>query len=378
MLSLSDKIIYASYAAVVSLLMLMISKYGYKKDSAIVRDMKTIRIGWPTVLYEIILVFVVVLFCAYREIDVRAGGTDAYGYKLQFLSSTGSIGEQLTRFWGWEPIHALSMWAVRAFTEDYRVYLILYYILLSLMMIKISRMYEFRKGSYISLFALALFSLDSFNTQRNTFAAFMGFLIVGYLKDKQYKKALITAIIVTLIHYSAAIYLVTILGFYYIRYIKGKYERKLAIYVVASMVLSVAIARLIPQIVRGTRLSIYTQSTNVSVPMLMAFVAIAIFQFIKHEELDKDPDTTVLATMLLTFAPMFVFQLFYSIMYRMMLFAIPIMYVLLWRYKAYLKGKRDLFSIGYYLLFEAILIFRIVPFFTAAHSDIGTYLSTLF
>ena len=358
MLSLSDKIIYASYAAVVSLLMLMISKYGYKKDSAIVRDMKTIRIGWPTVLYEIILIFVVVLFCAYREIDVRAGGTDAYGYKLQFLSSTGSIGEQLTRFWGWEPIHALSMWAVRAFTEDYRVYLILYYILLSLMMIKISRMYEFRKGSYISLFALALFSLDSFNTQRNTFAAFMGFLIVGYLKDNKYKKALLVAMVATLIHFSAAIYLVSIAGFYYIRYVKGTYKNKLMIYVTVSMLLSVVVSRYIPVIVGGTRLAVYTSSSNVSVPMLLAFIAIAVFQFLKYRELDEDVDTAVLSTLLITFAPMFVFQLFYSIMYRMMLFSIPIMYVLIWRYKTYLRGKRDAFSIVYYIAFDAILLLR--------------------
>lgn len=377
MLSLSDKIIYASYAVVVSLLMLLISRFGYKQYSGKVRGKRILRLGWPLVMYEFILVLVVVLFCAFREIDVRIGGTDAYGYKLQFLSSTGSISEQLIRFRGWEPIHALSLWAVRLFTENYRVYLVLYYILLSLMMIKISRMYEFRKGSYITLFALALFSLDSFNTQRNTFAAFMGFLIVGFLKNNQYKKALTIAIVAALIHYSAALYLISIIGFYYIRYIKGKYERKLAVYVVISMILSVAIARIIPQLVGGTRLAIYTQSVNVSVPMLLAFIAIAVFQIINHDELDKDADTAILSAMLLTFAPMFVFQLFYSIMYRMMLFSIPIMYVLIWKYKSYLRRKRDIFSIAYYTVFNAILLLRIVPFFAAEFSDIGSYINVI-
>ena len=377
MLYPSDKIIYASYAVVVSLLMLLISKYGYKQELNLERNRRTLYIRWPVVLGEFLLILVVVLFCAYREIEVGSGGTDAYGYKLQFLSSTGSISEQLTRFRGWEPIHALSLWAVRLFTDDYRVYLILYYIGLSLLMIKISRMYQFRRGSYITLFALAMFSLDSFNTQRNTFAAFMVFLIVGFLKDKQYKKALIIAIIATLIHFSAAIYLVTIFGFYYIRFVKGKYERKLALYVIVSMMLSVVISRFIPQIVGGTRLSMYTSSSNVSVPMLLAFIAIIAFQFIRHAELDEDTDTAVLSTIFITFAPMFIFQLFYSIMYRMMLFSIPVMYVLLWRYKTYLRGKKDAFSVAFYVLFDAILLLRIVPFFTAEFSDIGSYVSTL-
>jgi hypothetical protein len=238
-------------------------------------------------------------------------------------------------------------------------------------------MYIFHKGSFMSLFALVLFSLNSFNTQRNTFAAFMGFFIVGYLKDKHYKKALITAIIITLIHYSAAIYLLSIIGFYYIRYIKGKRKYKLLIYVLASMVLSGVIARFIPQIVGGTRLAVYTQSVNVSVPMLLIYVVIVTFQFLKHSEFYEDSDTMVLSTILITFAPMFVFQLFYSIMYRMMLFAIPVMYMLIWRYKSHLRGKRDALSVAYYFVFDAILLLRIAPFFTAEFSDIGSYVSTI-
>ena len=320
----------------------------------------------------------IVVFCAFREIGVGIGGTDANAYMLQFKNSVGSLRDQLIRFSGWEPLHTISLWAVRKVTEDYRVYLCIYYFLLSMCLVKYATKYELNSKSFITTFALVMFMLNSFNTQRNTFAVFMVFYIIDAIEKNKYKTAIILSVVATGIHFSAAIFLLSIGGFYFFRYFKGNYRRKVAIYVLFSLGIAVFVGRMIPRIVGNSRLSLYQSSSNVSLSMLMAFGFVVFFQYIYKADVDGDEETKTLTTLYMTFAPMFVFQLYYSILYRFMLFSIPVLYVLIWMYKKMLLQKKTALSYLLYGSFNLILILRIIPFFTSDFSDIGSYTNILF
>ena len=159
-----DRIIYFVYTLVITGLLMIISK---NKTAIYTKEKGKVTINIYALTVQCICIISVVLFCAFRKIDAGVGGTDAYAYMLQFFSSTGTLTEQLQRFYGWEPLHAFSLWIVRAFTDEYRVYLIFYYILLSLLMMKCAKVFDFNKQSFLSVLALVLLSINSFNTQRN-------------------------------------------------------------------------------------------------------------------------------------------------------------------------------------------------------------------
>lgn len=374
MLTATDKIIYFCFSIGVALLLQLISQI---KHSRLSFGSGTINKAVVRLVY-IIFFATIIIFCAFRTIESGIGGTDAYGYLLQFKNSTGGLFEQLARFRGWEPIHAISLWIVRKFTEDYRIYLCLYYFLLGMCLIKYCTKYELDSKSFITSFALVLYMLNSFNTQRNTFAVYMGFYLLDALDNKKYKKAIIISLIATGIHFSGAIFLISIGGFYFLRYIKGNYYRKLGIYVVFSLVAAALISRLIPTIVGSTRLSIYSSSSNVSVSMLLAFVFITVFQLGYKRQIEEDEELLTLSTLYITFAPMFVFQLYYSILYRLMLYSIPVLYVVIWKYKNMLMSKKNAIAYTFYIVFDVIMLTRVIPFFLAEFSDIGAYSNILF
>lgn len=369
-------IYYFLFAIVTTLLIHLISKH--QRNDEISCKKLTIRIGYAE-LYELILILVIVLFCAFREIEVGVGGTDAYAYMMQFEQSTGSLSEQLIRFRGWEPLHAISLWIVRLFTSEYRVYLTLYYIVMSLFLIKYAKMIRLNKYWFLATFALMIVFLSSFNTQRNTFAVFAGIYILDTLLKGNHKRSILYVIIITGFHISALIWFIIIGASMFIRFFKGSIKWKLFGYLMVSSAVSVVSLRLFPILVGGNRLGVYIDSgSSISIPMLIAFIFVLFLFLVHYRQIQYDPeykDIISLSTLYIAFAPMFIFQMQYSIMYRMMLYSIPVLYMLLAKFKEYIvKGKNGISLL--YVGCNLILLLRILPFFMESN-DIGVYSSIL-
>ena len=374
MLTIADKITYFTFAIWITVLLQLISALQHNKVHFGNRTIDQ----FLTITSTVLLYASVILFCAFRKIGEGIGGTDANAYMLQFENSTGSIRAQLSRFAGWEPLHAISLWLIRKLTDNYRVFLCIYYFLLTKFLLKYTEKYCLDKKSILSTFAIILFMLNSFNTQRNIFAVFLGLYVIDSLERGNYKKAILLSITATGFHFSGAIYLISIGGFYFLKYVKGKHHVKLTAYVIFSLIVSVLISKLIPRIVGGSRLSIYESGTNVSYAMILAFLFIAAYQYLNRDMIRQKETVQTLSTVYLTFAPMFIFQLFYSILYRFMLYSIPVLYILIWIYKKITAQRKRVEDYLFYIVFDLLLIIRIVPFFTASISDIGPYSSVLF
>lgn len=368
---------YFLFAIVTSLLIHLISKY--QRNGERVKREFAVTIGYAE-LYELLLILIVVLFCAFREIEVDVGGTDAYAYMMQFKYSTGSLKEQLFNFRGWEPLHVISLWIVRRLTSEYRVYLSLYYIIMSLFLIKYAKMIRLNKRWFLATFGLMIVFISSFNTQRNTFAVFAGIFILDALLKGNYKRSIIYVILITGFHFSALIWFIIIGASMFIRFFKGSVKWKLFGYLIVSSAASVVALRLFPSLVGGNRLGVYIDSgSSISIPMLIAFVFVLMVFLRYYQQIQYMPkykDIITLSTLYIAFAPMFIFQMQYSIMYRMMLYSIPVLYILLSKYKDYSANKRNGLS-PVYLACDIIIILRIIPFFTE-NNDIGAYTNILF
>lgn len=364
---------YIAFALICTLLLHSISKLSHRKlllGEAI--ETKTTEI-----ILSVLLILIVVLFSAFRRIGVGIGGTDAMGYQLQFEGSTGTLWEQLIEFTGWEPLHAISLWIVRKFTSNYNVFLVLTYIILSFSLIKYAKMFELDKHYVLSTFALMLLFIDSYNIQRNTFAVFMSFYIIDAILHEKYKRATIITIVLTGFHFSAALYVLIVFAFWYIRYFQGNPRTKLLVYLVLSSGVAVFASILAPVILGKTRLSNYSSGSNVSYAMIMAFLLIVIFQKLFQEDICKNRNLDILTILYIGFMPMFVFQLFYAIMYRMMLYSLPVLYILMAEYKRMLGKSKAKLAIPFIILFDIVLIVRMMGFFTKEMVDIGDYMNIL-
>ncbi len=369
-------IYYFLFAFVTSILIHLISKH--QRNDERFKKSFTVSIGQAE-FYEFLLIIIIVLFCAFRKIDVDIGGTDAYTYMIQFNQSTGSLIDQLYSFRGWEPLHAISLWIVRKFTSEYKVYLTLYYILMSLFLIKYAKMIRLNKRWFLATFGLMILFISSFNTQRNTFAIFAGIYILDVLLKGKYKKSIIYVLLVSLFHFSAIIWFIIIGAAMFIKYFKGSIKWKLFGYFIISSAISIMGLRLFPSIVSGNRLGVYINSgSSISIPILIAFIFILIVFFLYYQRFynnSKYDEIITLSALYIAFAPMFIFQIYYSIMYRMMLYSIPVLYILLAKYKDYFVEEKKGVSV-LYLVCDMIYILRILSFFIESN-DIGVYSSVL-
>lgn len=374
-----SKLYYMIFALISTWLIYEISKSYHRKRNYVKSNRNTITLDC-TELYSLLLIIIVVLFCAFREIDYGVGGTDAYAYMMQFSQSIGTFSEQLIRFRGWEPLHAASLWIVRLFTDEYRVYLVIYYVVMSFFLIKYAKMVCLNKRWLLATFALMLFFLNSFNTQRNIFAVFASFFILDKLLKKEHKKALVLILIIMGFHFSAAIWFVVFGATMVIRYFKGNIKIKLVGYVLVSSLLSIMALRMFPVIVDNTRLSVYLNSeSSFSIPMFLAWFMVMVFFLIYYREMKNySEDVILLSIIYISFLPMFIFQLQYAIMYRMMLYTLPVLYIVLSEYLDFFSKKYGNYNLLNFVVNIMILI-RILPFIMAEEvGDIGTYSNVLF
>lgn len=368
---------YVLFAALSSFLIHRISRHQTLQGNH-VKGKKGV-IGYAD-LYSLLLILLVILFCAFRKIDENIGGTDAYAYMIQFKQSTGTITDQIIRFRGWEPLHAISLWIVRKFTDEYRAYLVIYYIIMSLFLIKYSKMIKLNKNWFLATFGLMLLFLNSFNTQRNTFAMFASIYILDALLKRRYKRGIIIILLISGFHFSALIWFVVIGASMFIRFLKGDVKTKLFTYIVLSSVLSFAALRFFPYIVRGKRLGVYVNvGSSLSVPMLLIFLFVVLVFVVYYRDMmdyTQHDDMVTISTLYVAFAPMFIFQLHYSIMYRMMLYSIPVLYILLTKYKIFFKNRGNNNVSIVYFICNMIYVFRFLPFMIGG-TDIGLYANIL-
>lgn len=385
MLRLIDVVIYSLFALVITFLVQVISQTKQKRSELYIRQRPWLTMNvrekqmffWTAVA---ILLVCMVLFCSFRRIGEGYGGTDSPTYLDQFNNSTGYLREQFVRFRfrDWEPMHTLALWLVRKYTDNYRVFLIIQYFIYSLLFIRYALLLDLDRRSTLSTFVLVLFFLDSFSAQRNTFAALVSLLVFECIYKKKYTKSVLLAILATLFHYSGFILFFAIGCSYFWRKIRGSYSQKLVVYTVFVIFVSALSGNILTYFFNDTRYSYYMPSINLPYGMIMMYLLILMLSFYLHDELRKDRLSLDLTVWYVSMIPSYVFQLYYPIMYRTMLYMLPASYILLWKYKQYLGNKKSTVSYVLYCGVNCMLLIRALQFFTTeVPSYIGQYANIL-
>lgn len=372
--SIQDKVIYGSFSLCVTVILHAVS-YFYFKQRTHIKEIKNRK--YVIALSSLMLIFIV-LFCAFRSVDPGFGGTDTTAYMEQFSKSGCSFVEQVEQFKGWEPLHYTSLWIVRRFTSDFRVYLCLYNTLFSLLLIKYATMFNLNRYHFLSTITLMLFMLSSFNTQRNTFAVFLALFIVDAIINNQYVKSIVLTFFTAGIHFSAGVWFFPIAAFVFVKYIYGDIRIKYYAFIICALSAAGILGNTIQLLIGGGRLSTYSREGSIAFGLLISFLVIILVLKANIWTINADERLYKLSLIFIAFAPAFILQLYYAIAYRLLLHSLPILYALIAEYKNILyKHKNDVTKLAMCAMLNLILAYRIILFFWGDFSDVGSYSNIL-
>ncbi|MFC4025133.1 EpsG family protein [Oceanobacillus longus] len=270
-------------------------------------------------------------FSVFRVIEFGLGGNDAHNYKLIFNNANGNVIESLS-IQPYEPGYALIIWLSRAISEDYRVALFIIYSIMFIFLINFIKYISWSKYVPISIFLLLTMWLSSFNTLRVILAIFIGTYVYSLLFKKKYNYALLVAIIATTIH-TAAIVLFPVIAIVKIIENRAKFRpSKLIFFIIILSGIFLLSINIIEVFISGTSYELYIEYKEGAVALGTYIVIIISFvlSLIKFNDLvEINPYNKILVVILPIGLSLYVLQANFSIVYRMVLFFLPILYVLI-------------------------------------------------
>lgn len=324
-----------------------------------------------------------IVFSVFRVIDVGLGGIDALGYKMIFENAGGSIIESINNQF-YEPGYSLIIWFSRTISEDYRVALFIIYTIMFLFIVNFIKNITYSRYTPVSIFLLLTLWLSSFNTTRVILAIFIGTYVYSCLLKRSYIKAILVAFIAISIHYSAII-LLFIIVIHGLVENKSKIKKtKLLSLTVASSLFFLAVAYLLDSLLIGSRYQAYIgwNEGQLSTGTLIAIIISVIIGIKNYNELTNINEyNRVFIIALFAFIPFFIMQASYPIVYRIIMFSLPILYVLVPDLIKSLKIRytKDIFKFLLKVPLKAYLIVRVYTFLSVEiYSAQVPYINSLF
>lgn len=339
----------------------------------------------PIGVVNLIISYIIfITFSVFRKIDVGLGGMDAIGYKTIFNNAGGNLVDSLNRQF-YEPGYAVLIWISRTISEDYRVALFIIYSIMFILMASYIKYINFNKYSFLSIFLLLTLWLSSFNITRVILALFLGTLVYTLLFRRKIKSALLIATLATTIH-TAAVILFPIIVLVALIENRVKFKPKKLVFLIFLLTSFFLLAiNIIDRIIIGTRYDVYLEraqgsmATGTYVIVAISFI-ISLFKFNNLNKFSSYNKTLIIILpVCLTLIPL---QASISIVYRMVIFFLPILYILIpeiIRTFQLRSIKEVIENVPIKLGLFSYLIYRIYDFFSIEINHIGVpYINTLF
>lgn len=343
----------------------------YKNNNEIVIKKYSI-IG---IFFLIISYSIFIWFSAFRVIDIGYGGIDALAYKKIFYNASGNIIESINNQF-YEPGYAIIIWFARTLSDNYSFALIIIYSIMFLFLKNLIKEISWSKYTPISIFLLLTLWLSSFNTLRVILAIFIATSVFILLSKRKYKSALLLTIIVISIHVSSII-LIPIIFIVFTIEKKSKLNLSKLISLLLIFILFFLLSiNIIESLLKGTRYEAYFYNEEIMLAWgtyLISFITF-IFSLIKYKELIQlNKFNKVLVIILPISLTLIIIQIYFPIAYRMVLFFLPILYLLIpdiiRTYK--INSTKKLIYLPIKLGLFSYLIYRIYIFLTLEINSVG-------
>ncbi|MBS6375006.1 MAG: EpsG family protein [Erysipelotrichaceae bacterium] len=158
--------------------------------------------------YYLIAFLILMLFAATRLVTKNIGGADAWNYYVNdFLHPKDlhiNILDVITLNKG-EPLFNLFVKLIRTFTDNYHIYFVFVYSLISYSFLKFASKNYTGKGFFIVYFLFMILYLNSFSGIRWYLCMAFALIAICFMQDKRYKLSFLFSIICFLFHYTGLI-----------------------------------------------------------------------------------------------------------------------------------------------------------------------------
>lgn len=370
-----------SYLIIILVVTILIFFSGNISFSKVKNDKVNLKYSAISIILLLIAGMIFVIFSSFRRIDIGYGGTDAITYKNYFLSVNTNLKEALliqNYEWGYSFI----VWFGRTLTENYSLFLVFIY---SFMFFGVIKFLKFSKWNNYNFFVIALMItllINSFNINRVVLAVVLGLFVYIFLHKDQYIRALLLTIIATTIHISSVILFPCILTVYLMRNQKNISWKKILFWIANFSIVSVAFLKFSSGLISSSKYGIYNQESSIAWPTYLIILFVFTLSLFKYKEMVlTNPFNKTLILILpiaLIIAPL---QIQFPILYRMLLFFLPVLYTLIPSLIVVLRFKKiDQF---YNLIIQLVLVLylatRLYVFFqTEIYSSGIPYINSLF
>lgn len=325
---------------------------------------------------KIILLYIYIIFIffsAFRIIEPGLGGIDAYGYKMFFLNSTTTLKESLL-MQNYEPGYGIFIWGMRQLTDNYILVLLIVNSFIFLLFINFFKYVNRGKIRFFSIYLLAMQLFMGFNIQRIMVAIFIGTLVYINIYKKKYIVSFCLILFALSIHISSIILIPVLL----VNIIIDKKEqmdvKKLVFLVTSIFLFSIIIINMFSTFLTSGKYYVYSNNGGIAVGFYSFSTVLFLLSIKKYKQLiELNPFNKTLITSLPISIVVLPLQMKYSILYRLLLFFIPIQVALLPDlFKVYRVKKNKNIS---YLMINIFLILyildQILVFFSQYIYEVG-------
>lgn len=323
---------------------------------------------------------VFVMFSSFRRIEYGYGGRDAITYKNYFLSVNTNFVEAL-KIQNYEWGYSILVWIGRMITNNYSFFLLFIY---SFMFIGVALFLKLGTWNKYYIFTIALMIsllLNSFNINRVILAVTIGLIVYKSLCEKKILRSFLLTILAISIHVSSVILLPCILLVILLKkQVKFNWKINLLLVFLFSMI-TIGTFKIFFGLIASSKYGIYDQSSSIAWPTYIVIFIVFLLSVAKYKsmiELNSNNEVFIkILPMGLMVAPL---QMEFPILYRMLLFFLPIVYILVPSLiKVYQMKRINQFiypCIQFLLCFY--LIIRLYVFFTIEIYSSGIPYSYLF
>lgn len=326
-----------------------------------------------------------IIFSVFRSITPNTGGTDAWVYKSRFLNASNYNLFGYIRSEGFEVGFSSITWFFRQLTSDYRLPLLFWHTLTFILVYKFIKricIAKVTKANFLVISIQMIVLFEQYNTLRQSVAISLGLYMLILLSDRKTVKAFFALMLSIFIHNSAFILLPVFIIFVIKEkiYFKNSKETILffLLFTISISFISLPLLRII--ILNSSKYRVYlnTTSGNLPIPTLIITSIIFVLSFIFYKKLVRlNRLNSVLVYSLLVFFMAVIFQSFIPIMYRSMLYFIPVSYAIIPSLLSVLSKRKPRNNWIHHFKFDTIvvlmllLIYRIMYFYIFSIRHVG-------
>lgn len=316
------------YVAVLTVMTLLVIPH-LKKDYNIEGEQRRLIVSAEAVM--VIFAYVIyIIFAVSKSFMPGTGSNDAYAYYLNFTRADCTLKHFMTEVTTFEPGYSFVVWIVRQVTVDYRFMLWFWHTLTFVFTACFYKKVYLKNNYSLVIFMGLTILITQFNTLRMSISISIALYSLISMYEKRWIKALIIIICAASMQISAVIML-PVLIVVFIAYNRNNYKKTIVmILIILGSIMTVVMFGLINRITLGTDKSVYVGHSSVAWGTDFAVIVFLVLSYAKFGPLKKIAGINEVFMMALPIELICIpLQLNMAIMYRMILYFIPIIYSLI-------------------------------------------------